>query len=53
MFGVGVGVGCAIMGLAPFFYELNKEKGREYATITISVGFALTLGTTIGRMVFK
>lgn len=48
MFGVGVGVGCAIMGLAPFFWD-NTAKGW----ITLAVGSVLVLGATIGRIVFK
>jgi hypothetical protein len=49
LFGVGVGVGCAIIGLAPFFYEL----GPSFCYTMLSVGVALTIGATIGRIVFK
>ncbi len=50
MFGVGVGIGCAIIGLAPFFYEkINAEGGL----IVFGVGIVLTVGFTIGRIVYK
>jgi hypothetical protein len=49
MFGVGVTIGGTIMGLSPFFYE----KGPAYCYITLGVGIVLTLGATIGRIVFK
>jgi hypothetical protein len=48
MFGVGVGVGCAIIGLAPYFWD-DKGKGP----LVLAVGLALTIGAAIGRIVFK
>jgi hypothetical protein len=49
MFGVGVGVGCTIMGLTPFFWELKTL----YGIITLGVGVVLTGGATLGRILFK
>ncbi|MDE3098962.1 MAG: hypothetical protein KGJ88_05770 [Verrucomicrobiota bacterium] len=48
MFGVGVGVGCATIGLAPYFWD-NTGKGP----IVLTVGLALVLGATYGRISFK
>lgn len=49
LFGVGVAVGGTVMGLTPFFYE----KGTAYGIIALGVGVALTLGATIGRILYK
>jgi hypothetical protein len=45
MFGVGVGLGGAIMGLAPLFWDA-QPKGY----VALAVGFLLILGATIGRV---
>jgi len=49
MFGVGLGVGCAIMGLAPFFWDPKPSQG----IIALAVGIVLALGATAGRICFK
>lgn len=49
MFAVGIGVGCAIMGLGPFFWEAKNI----YGIVALAVGFLLTVGAAIGRIVFK
>jgi len=46
-FGVGVGLGGAIIGLAPFFWDAKPE----YGVITGLVGLGLIVGSTIGRLV--
>jgi hypothetical protein len=46
IFGVGVGVGCAIVGLAPFFWD-----GSGRGPIVLAVGLVLTLGATTARIV--
>lgn len=46
MFGVGVGLGGAIIGLAPVFWN-NPPQGQ----IALVIGLALTVGATIGRMI--
>lgn len=48
MFGVGVGLGGAILGLAPFFWERGKD---HQAVVACLLGVALIIGATIGRMV--
>ncbi len=48
-FGVGVGLGGAIIGLAPFFWGTKQE----YGVITGIVGLGLMIGSTIGRVVKK
>lgn len=47
LFGVGVGLGGAIMGLAPFLWELKSE----YGVITGLVGLCLIIGATAGRVI--
>jgi len=46
LFGVGVGVGCAIIGLAPFFWN-NRAQG----VLTLIVGAVLVAGAVIARSV--
>jgi hypothetical protein len=48
-FGVGVGLGGAIFGLAPFFWA----KDVTYGLICLGIGLCLTIGTCIGRAVKK
>lgn len=48
-FGVGVGLGGAIIGLSPFFWGTKPE----YGLITGIVGLGLMIGSTIGRVVKK
>jgi hypothetical protein len=48
-FGVGVGLGGAIIGLAPFFWGIKPE----YGVITGIVGLGIMIGSTIGRVVKK
>lgn len=48
MFGAGVALGGAIMGLAPLFWE-NQPRG----ILVLAVGFLLILGAVIGRIVKK
>jgi hypothetical protein len=48
-FGVGVGLGGAIFGLAPFFWA----KDTTYGLICLGIGLCLTIGTCIGRAVRK
>jgi len=48
-FGVGVGLGGAIIGLSPFFWVMKPE----YGFVTGIVGFGLMIGSTIGRVVKK
>jgi hypothetical protein len=45
-FGVGVGLGGAIMGLAPTFWE-NQPEGW----LALAVGFLLIVGATVVRIV--
>ena len=45
-FGVGVGIGCAIIGLVPLFWN---EQPKGY--IALIIGALLTVGATIGRLV--
>lgn len=48
MFGVGVGIGGAVIGLAPLFWtEAEQPKGY----IALGVGLLLSLGATIARVV--
>jgi len=49
MFGVGVGIGCAMIGLAPFFWDPKPI----YGEIMLVVGLLVTLGAAIARIVFK
>jgi VIT1/CCC1 family predicted Fe2+/Mn2+ transporter len=49
MSGVGLAVGGAVMGLAPFFWE----KGIAYGVITVVVGLALIVGAAVGRISYK
>lgn len=46
-FGVGVGLGGAILGLAPFFWT----KDTTYGVICFGIGVCLTIGACIGRAV--
>lgn len=46
-FGVGVGLGGAILGLAPFFWG----QGTLYGVLCVIVGFGLIGGATAGRLV--
>lgn len=48
-FGVGVGLGGAIVGLSPFFWV----KEGLYGGICLVVGLALIIGSYIGRVVRK
>lgn len=48
-FGVGVGLGGAIIGLSPFFWGTKPG----YGVITGIVGLSLMIGSTIGRAVKK
>jgi len=48
-FGVGVGLGGAIVGLSPFFWA----KSSGYGFICLVVGFALIIGASIGRVIKK
>lgn len=48
-FGVGVGLGGAIIGLAPFLWGDKPE----YGAITGIIGLGLVIGATIGRIVKK
>jgi hypothetical protein len=45
-FAVGLGVGCAIIGLVPSFWD-HTSKGP----LALVVGFVLLVGSAIGRMV--
>jgi hypothetical protein len=45
-FGVGIGIGCTIIGLAPLFWN---EQPKGY--IALIVGALLTVGATVGRLV--
>lgn len=45
-FGVGVGLGCAIMGMAPSFWAT-----QPLGALTLVVGFLLTVGATVARMI--
>jgi len=47
-FGVGVGLGCAIIGLAPLFWT-DQPKGW----LAIAVGLLLTVGASIARVIKK
>ncbi len=49
LFGLGVGLGGAIMGLAPFFWNAQTAHGE----ITIAIGILLIVGSTIARMIKK
>jgi hypothetical protein len=46
MFGVGVGLGGAILGLAPLFWDKQPQ-----GALAMVVGFLLVIGATIGRVV--
>ena len=45
-FGVGLGVGCAIIGLAPSFWDTTSK-----GPITLTVGILLVIGATLGRLI--
>jgi hypothetical protein len=46
-FGVGVGLGGTIIGLAPFFWDIKLA----YGATTGIVGLCLIIGSTAGRLV--
>jgi len=48
-FGVGIGLGGAIIGLAPFFWGVKPV----YGIVTAIVGLGLVIGASAGRMVKK
>lgn len=48
-FGVGIGLGGAIFGLAPFFWSDNSL----YGIICICIGLCLIIGSCIGRALKK
>ncbi len=48
-FGVGVGIGSSIVGLAPFFWQIRPS----YGVITLLTGAFLVIGVTVGRLVKK
>lgn len=50
MFGFGLGVGCAIIGVAPYFFD---KAGVACGLLALVVGFALTIGFTFGRSKYK
>lgn len=52
MFGCGVGVGCAVIGLAPFLWGLSPD-GHLAASLALIIGGALTIGAALGRIFFK
>jgi hypothetical protein len=45
-FGVGIGLGCTLIGLAPYFWDASPR-----GPILLGVGIALVAGSTIGRRV--
>jgi hypothetical protein len=45
----GIGLGCAIIGLAPFFWEIKAR----YGTTCLIVGFLLVVGSTFGRIKYR
>ena len=45
-FGVGIGLGCSIIGLTPFFMEINHVHGY----ITLALGVCITIGSVVGRV---
>lgn len=49
LFGVGVGLGGAVLGLAPFYWAIKPE----YGVITAIVGLGLIVGATAGRIIKK
>jgi len=53
LFSVGLGVGCAIIGLAPFFYDVNKDKGLTYSIICLAIGCVLTAVSAVCRIFHK
>ena len=46
-FGVGISLGGAIMGLSPFFWELD----RSYGATCLILGFLIVVGAAVGRAV--
>lgn len=48
-FGVGVGLGGAILGLAPYFSQVNGL----YGYICLAIGLVLMIGASIGRALKK
>jgi hypothetical protein len=46
-FGVGVGLGGTIIGVAPFLGQTNYE----YGVVALMIGFALIIGAIVGRIV--
>ena len=51
MFGVGVGLGGAIIGLAPLLWSTDPSDHK--GPITLATGVVLTLGATLGRVIYK
>ncbi len=49
LFGVGVGLGGAIFGLAPYFWDANSIHG----ILCLIIGLVLTISASIGRAVKK
>ncbi|HEY2330039.1 MAG TPA: hypothetical protein VGI63_09540 [Verrucomicrobiae bacterium] len=48
LFGVGVGLGGAIVGLAPLFWGTDSK-----GPVVLALGIAMIIGSTIGRIVYK
>jgi hypothetical protein len=48
LFTVGIGVGSAVLGLAPYFWDATAR-----GPLTLFVGFSLILGATAARIVKK
>jgi hypothetical protein len=46
LFGAGVGLGCAIVGLAPLFWDATSK-----GPIALAVGILLVIGATVARIV--
>ena len=49
LFAVGVGIGCAIIGLAPTFWDPNTARGL----ICLIVGGVLVIGSALARAFYK
>lgn len=52
MFGAGVGVGCAIIGLAPWLWGMTPD-GHLAGGIALVLGGLLTIGASVCRIIFK
>ena len=46
-FGVGVGLGGSVLGLAPFFWEM----GTGYGVAALIIGLSMTIGACVGRLI--